>query len=196
MSDVRQKIIEGAIGCFVRFGYAKTTLDDIGKSVGLKKNSLYHYFKNKEDIFFAVLSEEMDKYTEYSRERLSEIEGIKDKIITYFDLKTTGCGTKNALTTLLPEIWDPAHPLYKRIKDSFYEQEIDYLLSLFYEARENGEIIEYDYRKYAESLSLIFNLFKQHELSRQNMYAQENTELKLDAKIIFIVETMLKAIIK
>lgn len=196
MSDVKEKIIEGATRCFARFGYAKTTLDDIGKSVGLKKNSLYHYFKNKEDLFFVILNREINKYTNESELALSSVKGIKNKIITYFETKLAGCGTQSILTAILAEIWDPAHPLYERVYDLFFEKEVGYLISFFDQAREDGEIIDYDYKKYAESLSLVFSLFKQYELNRTSVYTGENMELKLDTKIIFIIETMLKAIIK
>ena len=67
----RTQIISAAKICFAQFGYDKTTLDDIGKRMGLNKSSLYYYFKNKEEIFTAVVLEEADNIVE---ELQSEIE--------------------------------------------------------------------------------------------------------------------------
>ncbi|EQB34697.1 MULTISPECIES: TetR/AcrR family transcriptional regulator [Virgibacillus] len=40
---------------FAKYGYAKTALEDIVKDSGLTRGALYHHFKNKEGLFFAVI---------------------------------------------------------------------------------------------------------------------------------------------
>lgn len=53
----RQHILDIATTIFAKYGFAKTTLDDIADAVGMKKGSLYYYFKSKEAIFSAVINE-------------------------------------------------------------------------------------------------------------------------------------------
>jgi TetR/AcrR family transcriptional regulator, transcriptional repressor of aconitase len=53
-SQRRREIIAAAISCFLQFGYAKTSLDDIAKRANLSRPLLYRKFKNKEAIFAAV----------------------------------------------------------------------------------------------------------------------------------------------
>jgi AcrR family transcriptional regulator len=53
--DVTKKLI-------VHYGYAKTTLDDIAGALGMKKSSLYYYYKNKEDIMYEVIMREKSLY--------------------------------------------------------------------------------------------------------------------------------------
>ena len=60
-TEKRIKILEAAKSCFTQFGYEKTTLEDIGKKLGLNNSSLYYYFKNKEEIFTAVVVKEAEK---------------------------------------------------------------------------------------------------------------------------------------
>ena len=50
----RAEILEAAKSCFLRFGYGKTSLDDIAKQAGLSRPLLYRKFANKEAIFSAV----------------------------------------------------------------------------------------------------------------------------------------------
>ena len=50
----RAQIIEAAAICFHKYGYAKTSLDDIGREAGMGKGSLYYYFESKEDLFLEV----------------------------------------------------------------------------------------------------------------------------------------------
>lgn len=54
----RDNIIKAAIVVFGKYGYKKATLDDIGNVVGKGKTGLYYYFKNKEDVFKAVIEKE------------------------------------------------------------------------------------------------------------------------------------------
>ena len=50
------EILRQATKIFAENGYRQTTTEDIAKRVKLKKSSLYHYFKKKENILFRGLS--------------------------------------------------------------------------------------------------------------------------------------------
>jgi AcrR family transcriptional regulator len=50
----RRAIIEAARHCFLKFGYGKTSLDDIAKQANLSRPLIYRKFKNKEEVFAAV----------------------------------------------------------------------------------------------------------------------------------------------
>lgn len=49
-----REIMDAARACFLQFGYAKTSMDDIAKRAGISRPLLYRAFKNKEAIFAAV----------------------------------------------------------------------------------------------------------------------------------------------
>lgn len=51
----RQEIIEAAFQVFMRYGYRRTTMDDIAQQVGLSRPTLYLTFPNKDAIFRAVV---------------------------------------------------------------------------------------------------------------------------------------------
>lgn len=50
----REKILLAARWCFLNFGYAKTSFEDIATRAKLSRTLLYRVFKDKEDIFSAV----------------------------------------------------------------------------------------------------------------------------------------------
>ncbi|MDC0711046.1 TetR/AcrR family transcriptional regulator [Stigmatella sp. ncwal1] len=50
----RSKILLAARWCFLSFGFAKTSFEDIAKRANLSRTLLYRIFKDKEDIFKAV----------------------------------------------------------------------------------------------------------------------------------------------
>lgn len=56
--DRKTEIREKARSVFLRYGYRKATLDDIGKACGLSKTAIYHYFTDKETVFAEVVRAE------------------------------------------------------------------------------------------------------------------------------------------
>ena len=51
----RQQILDAAFDAFLRYGYRRTTMDDIAKHVGLSRPTLYLTFPGKEAVFRAVV---------------------------------------------------------------------------------------------------------------------------------------------
>lgn len=54
-----QELLEAALDLFVERGFAATRLDDVAKAAGVSKGTLYLYYKSKEDLFKAVVRENM-----------------------------------------------------------------------------------------------------------------------------------------
>jgi AcrR family transcriptional regulator len=53
----RRAILDAARSCFVQFGYAKTSIDDIATRARISRPLVYRKFKNKEDIYGAVFED-------------------------------------------------------------------------------------------------------------------------------------------
>ena len=53
--EFRKKIIITAGQIFSRFGFKKTTMEEVAKALKMGKSSIYYYFNSKEEIFDAVV---------------------------------------------------------------------------------------------------------------------------------------------
>jgi AcrR family transcriptional regulator len=51
------EIISAALAVFAARGFAATRLDDVARRAGISKGTLYLYFRNKEDLFKAMVRE-------------------------------------------------------------------------------------------------------------------------------------------
>lgn len=60
--ESRHEIISKSKELFERFGYQKTTLTDIAKSVGKVKTAIYYYFSGKEEIFSQLVKIEAEEF--------------------------------------------------------------------------------------------------------------------------------------
>jgi AcrR family transcriptional regulator len=54
-----QELLAAALDLFVERGYAATRLDEVAARAGVSKGTLYLYFENKEELFKAVVRENM-----------------------------------------------------------------------------------------------------------------------------------------
>jgi len=60
IEDTRDKILSVANKLFSRFGFHKTSMDEIAKIARKAKGSLYYHFASKEDLFREVVSKEIE----------------------------------------------------------------------------------------------------------------------------------------
>src|SRR5882724_13157053 len=51
----REEILQRAAELFDRQGYANTSLDDVARAVGIKREALYYYYRNRSEILLAII---------------------------------------------------------------------------------------------------------------------------------------------
>jgi len=60
----RRQIVEGARKIFLAHGFDAASMNDIAKTAGVSKGTLYVYFQNKEELFEAIVHEECQVHAE------------------------------------------------------------------------------------------------------------------------------------
>jgi AcrR family transcriptional regulator len=65
-----QRILDAAAALILRWGFQKTTLDDVSRQAGVAKGTMYLHWKTREELFRALIS----------RERLELAEDLKQRI--------------------------------------------------------------------------------------------------------------------
>lgn len=80
---IKNEILLQAQKLFQQFGLKKTTMDDIATACGKAKSTLYHYFKNKEEVFDAVIQMEIVNLHRHVKSKVEEQKTMVEKIMTY-----------------------------------------------------------------------------------------------------------------
>lgn len=71
------RILDAASELILRWGYKKTTVDDIARLAGVAKGTIYLHWKSREHLFFALLARENVKLSTEIQEALArEPEGV------------------------------------------------------------------------------------------------------------------------
>jgi AcrR family transcriptional regulator len=60
--DRRERLLESASSLFSRWGFDKTSVDDIAREAGISKGAVYLEFPNKDALFKAVVHREFARY--------------------------------------------------------------------------------------------------------------------------------------
>jgi AcrR family transcriptional regulator len=81
--DVRKKIVQVASRIFTRFGFRKTTMEEIALASRKGKSSIYYYFKSKEEIYKAVVEKEANELKEELRLEVSKYDDPVDQLKAY-----------------------------------------------------------------------------------------------------------------
>lgn len=60
----RESILVAAAELFDRQGYVNTSLDDVAKAVGIKREALYYYYRNRSEILLAIIGPQSEALVE------------------------------------------------------------------------------------------------------------------------------------
>jgi AcrR family transcriptional regulator len=92
VSEFRQsEIIEAARKVFAEKGYIAATVDEIAALAALAKGTIYVYFDSKEQIYNAVLENDLDALRSLTLERIAAAETAKEKISAYVNARFKYC---------------------------------------------------------------------------------------------------------
>jgi TetR/AcrR family transcriptional regulator, repressor for uid operon len=76
-TELKKKIMQSAVEIFAKNGFDRTRMEDIAMAAGLAKGTLYLYFKNKEDLFYAICDHNLEEL----RNQLSRVFNRKENIM-------------------------------------------------------------------------------------------------------------------
>ncbi|MBK7479782.1 MAG: TetR/AcrR family transcriptional regulator [Bacteroidales bacterium] len=108
IEDTRDKILSVANKLFSRFGFHKTSMDEIAKIARKAKGSLYYHFASKEDLFKEVVSTE-----------LINLKSQLSIIIDDTDLSASGKMKKYLIKRM--EVLNDAANYHETLKADFFE---------------------------------------------------------------------------
>lgn len=104
MNNTKDIILDVANRLFSRFGFYKTSMDEIAKTARKAKGSLYYHFASKEDLFKEVISKEMNNLKEQlaiivNNPNLSASEKLKNYFLRRMEIMNTATNYHETLKT-------------------------------------------------------------------------------------------------
>jgi TetR/AcrR family acrAB operon transcriptional repressor len=137
--QTRKQIISSAISVMNSRGIGQTRYEDIAKEANVTRGAIYHYFKSKNDILYAIHESSKQKLIEIFDKHLSE---DTDPVLSL----------KNGFTEVFKKFEDDAE--YRSIEMLFLKAEFNTLI------RENKELNELFYKERKETIEKLRLLVK------------------------------------
>jgi AcrR family transcriptional regulator len=85
--EVRDAIIIAAAAVFRKYGFRKTTMDEIALAAHKAKSSLYYYFSSKEEVFQAVVEKEALTLRDNLSNATNTLSDPREKLKAYINMR-------------------------------------------------------------------------------------------------------------
>jgi AcrR family transcriptional regulator len=124
---VRSAILNAARRVFQRWGLNKSTMEDIAREAVKGKSTLYYYFKTKEELFDAVVTEEFTKILAKARDAANQQTGAKNKLKRYIVASITEITDQISMYTIIREEIRRNHNFIEKLRHQFADLEIGFV---------------------------------------------------------------------
>ncbi len=77
----RERVLDATESCLQRFGLAKTTIEDVARTSGLSRATVYRQFRNRDALLLAVAARDADRVASQAERYLQRFEGVGSWIV-------------------------------------------------------------------------------------------------------------------
>lgn len=139
--EVKETIVNVARHIFSRFGFRKTTMDEIALATRKGKSSIYYYFESKEEIFQAVVEKEASLLKTELHEAISQTEDPVEKLKTYILVRMRALSKLANFYDALKNDYLSHLEFVNVIRKKYDDDEIAIVESILCKGIENGEFV-------------------------------------------------------
>ncbi|WP_263832960.1 TetR/AcrR family transcriptional regulator [Sulfurospirillum oryzae] len=142
--EKRCDIARASIELFCDKGIQQTSIDEIAKSAGVAKGTVYLYFKNKEEIIFTIWDIIAQNHRDTFQKRVKEEMSAKEKILDFYNFSE--CDKEENKEQILKlyqhfvsSMLIDKTGLYTAYFESFFQEDYDFITNTLKEGMAKGE---------------------------------------------------------
>jgi hypothetical protein len=191
-TEVKNLIIGSATKYFSKFGFNKTTMDEIAKHIHKAKGVLYYYFTSKEELFNEVLKQELNLVKSELNKIINKDDDSLVTLKSYFltRLKLLH-NAVNYHETLKADFFETYH-FVKDVRDDFSEFERTNLTIILKKGKKEGY---FDIKNIESTINIIMIVMNSIEIPfyLQNKYPEyESTIEEIGSLLLNSLKTQRK----
>ncbi|MBK7876075.1 MAG: TetR/AcrR family transcriptional regulator [Planctomycetes bacterium] len=188
-SPMRERILDAADRMLARYGYQKTTADDLAREAGIGRRTVYVHFTSKEEIFLASIDRVVERLIDelkrilYSggsaEERLRRM--LEARVLYRFD-------SVNAYHESLDDMFAVLRGAYLDRRERYLAQEADVFAHVLTEGHRAGVLRAADANKTARTVLLATNGLLPYSLSGRELGSRAEVEEKARQLVELLME--------
>lgn len=189
----RDAILDAAGILLGRFGFHKTTMDDLAREAGVARRTLYLHFRSKDEIFLARIDRVVGRLLVEMRaiaasvappeERMRQL--LQKRVLYRFD-------TVRGYTQSLDEIFQALRQPYLERRENYFVAEAAVLAEVLEEGRARGEFYFDDARETARALISSTSGLMPYSLSPKELGSRREIERQTARITELVIEGLRK----
>ncbi len=141
----RLRLVEAAVARFADAGYDATSMSEVAEAAGVSKGSLYDYFHDKEDLFYAVFEWFQQQLLQSTLAALVPQRSRLDQVVDTVEAAVAGLVGRVSLYPVSLEVWAAAarsgtRQRFAEAMKRLYALYRGELVRLLRAAQESGEV--------------------------------------------------------
>lgn len=190
MDDVKSLILDKAKERMERFGFKKTTMDEISKDCKISKKTIYEHFTDKEDMFGCLLLRECHKAIEILFSQIGEASDPLERLVLLIRKAIRYFNQDHFITRILKDDELFLAFVNRKYHEIIDEEIISIIAQMIREGKQQGKFRDVDERVVAYAG---FKLFQAFSYARTGPLRKEpNEEYYSEVLIDFIVNAIVK----
>jgi len=188
----KQEILEHARQVFVKYGFERTTMDDIANTVGLKKGSLYYYYDSKEAMISDVINSEGKKLLDYTQKEIKGIEKARERVLKFVTARLNFFGQLYSLLKPTVRIILANRPTLYTYGKEIFEKEVKILTDIISDGIKAGEFVDSDSRQIAGVILNICDAVELRAYQQNDTFSMAEMDYShIEEEVNFAVKLML-----
>lgn len=123
-TDVKKVITTAASDIFAKFGFKKTTMDEIAEAAHKAKSSIYYYFKSKEEIFRRIIEKESEILKEEINRAINQEKTPQKRLRAYTITRTRGLNRLANFYSALKDEYFEHYAFIEKIRKEYDKDEL------------------------------------------------------------------------
>jgi AcrR family transcriptional regulator len=187
VDDIKSLILDKATERMDRFGFKKTTMDEISRDCKISKKTIYEHFIDKEDMFRCLLARECHKTIAILFSQMGDVSDPLEKLVLLIRKAVEYFNKDHFITRILKD-----HDLFVTLTNRKYcelidEEIIAIIADIIREGKQQGKFRDVDEKVVAYAGFRLFQAFS-YERTRPLLEEEDYTEELVD----FIVNAIVK----
>jgi TetR/AcrR family transcriptional regulator, mexJK operon transcriptional repressor len=139
-NDLREQILDTAKSLFIQQGYHGLAMRQISEALGVSKAALYYHFEDKEELFLAIISNNLDEIESAIDSIQSQKISCGEKIVLFVEHVLKQPAEQRAMIRLASqEMSQLSATARKKFDKTYHDQFTGKLQTIFEAGVRNGE---------------------------------------------------------
>ena len=153
-SGIRDLILETAGNIFMKFGFKKTTMEDIAKALHRAKSSVYYYFNSKEEIYRDIIKKERIEFNNELNKVLEKENKPENRLKIYLTTRLRLLRKMMNYYSALMDKYLENYPFINEFRKKYFSDEVEGITKILKEGAKLGIYSINNFRQTATQISI------------------------------------------